>query len=204
MNELNKNSIYLVFFSSKHLVSKCINCYERIFLRNVYFSHVGLLFHSSLLKSNLKKICYPINEYLVLESTLGGPLNDNIYNTCDKIEFGVQLRYFRNLLERYKEIKGKIAISEIKNIDLNIFCDIIFKYINKSYDFIPTNLLTIHLPFPTFNIGGVFCSELVFRILKDMKMDIQTYKKSKKVSPNNLISSLEDICFLSELKFLTY
>ena len=198
--DLDKESIYVVFFSSKDFVSRSIRNLEKIWFRkrkNI-FSHVGLLFHESILdKQSKMKICKPPKEsFLVLESTLSGPLNDNVKNTCNRVKFGVQVRRFSDLIKSYRESKGKIAVCKIKNLHSkgDIFNQTLKEYLDKRYEMILTNLLTVHFPIhsPVYK-GSVFCSELVCLILQRLGL-ISKELIPKKISPNGVFN----IALLSE------
>jgi hypothetical protein len=170
--------------------------------RRCLFSHVGILFHSDILLPESKQfVCNSENSFLVLESTLSGKLNDDILTTCRKVKFGVQIRSFNELIFSYLEKESKIALAEIdENIeDLKVkFTKVIQKYITLKYERHLTNLITIHLPIPSFDSESVFCSELVYRILKDLDIDVKK-KNPKKVSPNTILSCIK----LKDLFFIT-
>lgn len=188
MNFLKKTKIYLILFSSADYVSKTIKCYETLCLhKRCLFSHVGLLFSVDLLDFDFyETICKPKDEFLVIESTLSGVLNDNVYNTCGKTVFGVQIRSFYELLQNYQNNDSMIAVSEVITNNLQNFSNILRKYLNKPYEMFLANLITVHLPIiPAIKSSTFFCSELVYRILNELEV-IVNKKSPKKVSPNNL------------------
>lgn len=198
---LNKNRLYIILFSSSDPISKSIKCLESICLnRKCIFSHVGILFHSDILLSEFKQsICRP-NSFLVVESTLSGELNDNVYNTCKKTQFGVQVRSLDELIKVYYEKDSKIGVAEIDEEieELSVkFTRILHKYINMSYERYLYNLLTIHIAIPSINSKTMFCSELVYRILKDLKI-VSAIKNPKKVSPNTVLrfTKLKELIYL--------
>jgi hypothetical protein len=176
-------------FSSADYVSRTIKCYETFCLRKpCMFSHVGLLFHVDLLDSVFyDAICKPKDEFLVIESTLSGGLNDKVYNTCGKTMFGVQIRSFYKLLQVYQNNDNVIAVSEVITNNLHNFSNILQNYMNKPYEMFLANLITVHFPIiPAIKSSTLFCSELVYRILNEL--DVTINKKSpKKISPNNLV-----------------
>ena len=187
---MNSKNLYIVFFSSFDFVSTSIRKVEKVFFPNrKVFSHVGLLFHESILNKNVSsKICSKLkNEFLVIESTLSGSLNDGVKNTCGKTFFGVQVRSFNELVKHYKDDRGKIAICKITNFDLfpnrDLFNNLVLKVLYTKYENIIVNLLCIHLPFPVLKSKRMFCSELVYFILNNLNI-IEKQLNPKKVSPN--------------------
>lgn len=203
MDFLSKNKIYIILFSSNDPISSTITCFESFCLRHkCIFSHSGILFHSEILLPEFKfSICNPEDSFLVIESTLSGRLNDDVYNTCGKVKFGVQIRLLNELIESYSTKNGtKIAVAEIeeKIADLSSkFTNILQKYITRKYEYLITNLLIIHLPISSIESESVFCSELVYRILKELRINIRK-KHPKKVSPNSLLKYLK----LKELVYI--
>lgn len=192
-NELRKDRLYVIFFSSPTTVSRCIRWYERVFIKNAIWSHVGILFHSSVITHVTPLICpgkMKSGKFLVLESTMGGPLNDNVYSTCGKMEFGVQVRDFDELLISYGKDGGNIAVSRVTTINDDMwgmeFNKCLQRYLGARYELIIPNLLTIHLPFiRPIRSKGMFCSEVVACILNDI-LKLSSIK-TKKVSPNKLL-----------------
>lgn len=203
--DLDENTIYVVFFSSKDVISTCIRNFERFWFwkKRTIFSHVGLLFHENLLDTNSKqKLCKPTRNFLVLESTLSGPLTDNVKNTCQCVKFGVQVRKFVDLIKSYRENRGKIAVCKLKNLKIDgemqkrIFNQALKNYLDKGYEIVLTNLLTVHIPIQSIYSGRVFCSELVCLILQQLGV-ISKEMDPKKVSPNSVFN----ITVLSEPVF---
>lgn len=201
---LNKSKLYVIFFSSSDFVSKTIRWFDSCWLsRPCAFSHSGILFHKQFLSLKLYNyLCQPNDEFLVIESTLSGRLNDCVYNTCKQSYFGVQIRSLTELLNSYKnQINGSIAVCEIDIPNtpntFECFSSILQKYLQKKYERKLPNLFLVHMPiFPAFKSNTFFCSELVYRILKDLKVKIQK-RSAKKVSPNSLIN-------YANLKSITY
>jgi uncharacterized protein (DUF1919 family) len=202
MDFINRDKLYIILFSSTDIISSSIKLFESCFLkRKCIFSHVGILFHSKLLLPEFKfSVCNPDN-FIVIESTLSGKLNDDVYDTCGRIKFGVQMRSLTDLIESYSNKEGtKMAIAEIIDKIENLpykFSEILNKYITKKYERCITNLITIHLPIPSIANKKVFCSELVYRILRDLGVHIQK-KNPKKVSPNSLLDyvTIREVVYL--------
>lgn len=212
--DLDENTIYVVFFSSKDVVSTCIRKFEKIWFwkKKTLFSHVGILFHERILDVESKtKLCRPSESFLVLESTMSGPLNDNVKNTCKRVKFGVQVRKFNSLIKHYRKNKGKIAVCKLKKLNernegnegnesqKRIFNQVLKDYLSKRYDIILTNLLTVHIPVQSIYSGRVFCSELVCLILQQLGV-ISNEIDPKKVSPNSVF----DLTVLSEPMFFVH
>jgi hypothetical protein len=186
MDFLDKSKLYVILFSSNDLISSTIKCFDSFFLRRkCIFSHSGILFHSNFLSPEFKfYICNPGDSFLVLESTLSGELNDGVYDTCKKVKFGVQVRFLNELVESYSG--RRIAVSEVADdISSAKFSEILRMYIDRKYEKYITNLITIHLPIPSINSKTLFCSELVYRVLKELGVRV-SHKNPKKVSPNSL------------------
>lgn len=198
MEFLDNKKLYIILFSSTDQISKTIKCFESFCLkRKCMFSHVGILFHSDALSENFKKrICYINPSFLVVESTLSGELNDNVLNTCNRTKFGVQIRSLDQLISSYDSRDGKIAIAEISDIENFLdaktqFSFILERYLDKNYECILTNLLTIHSPLPSIETKTYFCSELVFKILTDLGVIRKNNKSPKKISPNSLLNNVK-------------
>jgi hypothetical protein len=116
MDYLDKTKIYIVLFSSQDPISKSIVCCESLFLfQKCKFSHAGLLFYSDILTTDFKSlICHLNDSFLVIESTLSGLFNDNVYDTCGKSSFGVQVRSLDQLINSYNDMdECYIAVAEI-------------------------------------------------------------------------------------------
>lgn len=200
IQSLNKHEIYIIFFSTPNIISKCIKLYEWCWCENPRFSHVGITFHTDILNEEYKiKNCNP-SGFVVLESTLSGPMNDNINNTCNKVKFGVQIRSLKKILLEYRKNDAQIAVSKIKyNIPKEKFHDVFNKSLgkvcSKTYDYDLYNLLTIHTLLPSIQNGRMFCSETVYTIL--ISLDVKVKKKNaKKVSPDELLKYVEEPIFL--------
>ena len=201
MTKMNED-IYIAFFVSNDNVSKIIKRFEKFFMNKKFvFTHVGICIKTDIIKDLIpcKKNIYP---YIILESTFSGPLNDNVKTVCDDIFFGVQMRWLNEIVQEYKKCKKcMIAISKIKNLPndyINILRKSIVKYINKNYDKTIVNLLTIHIPIPSIKTDGMFCSELVCNVLKDLHI-IDDSINDKKVSPNSIFkvcNNIEDPIFI--------
>jgi hypothetical protein len=196
---MNPEKLYVIFFSSDHFVSKLIKTFEKIFKKNVKVSHVGLLFHSKHIEN---KSLFCSGNWLVLESTLGGELNDGVKTTCNKTEFGVQLRSFSDIIET--KFYTSIIISSVQNLNLNEkkreFNDLIQKYHGTKYERNPLNLFLVNIPFiPSFKNKYFFCSEFVWLFINELlKLDF-VKKKSKKISPNTIFFEFR---YLSEPIFI--
>lgn len=184
---MKRDDIGVVFFSSGDPISSTIRCFEKCFLkRDIIFSHVGFLLPSYLVNTP----CSTKSSHVVFESTMSGPLNDNVRNVCGNIEFGVQLRSFDELIKEYNESKRIIAVCFIKNKLLpndyeEIIKTCVKKYEGKGYEKNIFNLLSVHTSLPFTKKTGIFCSELVCEILKDLKL-VNNKCESKKISPNSL------------------
>lgn len=213
--KLDYRKIYLACFRGRGVVSKTIKFTESLFFAYSEFTHVGLLIHSNQLDEEIKsKGCVYNEEWIVFESTLSGKWNDNIKNTCKKTFFGVQMRKFSELIESYSGQEGYLAVAKFlvdKNtLNLN---EILKKYLGLGYDYNFFNLLTINtVDRKVINMGvkilGLtptqknFCSEFVFRVLKDCDMVPDKYIKvnSKNISPSFLTTKFihKDFIFITK------
>lgn len=186
-----EDDVYMAFFISTDTIGKLIRQFEKFFTSDkTIFTHVGLVIKSSIVNDIVP--CFQSCKYVIYESTYSGLLNDNIKNTCDNAFLGVQFRDFDLICRAYKERHQKIAISSIQGLPHN-YKDILRRsvvtHINKSYDLTIVNLLTIHLPLPGIKTNGMFCSDLVCKVLQDLGV-IEAMINSKKTSPNTLYQLL--------------
>lgn len=186
-----EDDVYVAFFISTDIVGKVITRFEKFFVDNKnIFTHVGLVIKSTVINDIVP--CFKNCKYVIYESTYSGSINDNIRNTCGSEFFGVQFRDFDLLCKNYKERHQKIAISSIQGLPQNykeVLRRSVVTHINKSYDLTLINLLTIHLPLPGIKTNGMFCSDLVCKVLQDLGV-VEGLVNSKKTSPNTLYQLL--------------
>jgi hypothetical protein len=189
-----EDDIYIAFFEASDIAGKVISKFEKFFFPNKkkIYTHVGIIIKTILIKDIIP--CYQNCRYVILESTMSGSLNDNVKNTCRETFLGVQLRDFDELISIYKRDKKKISISSIKKLPhdyISIIRRFITHYINKNFDVTIVNLITIHTPLPSINTSGLFCSDLVCKLLQEFSI-INVNINSKKVSPNTLYELVKD------------
>ena len=175
--DLDKNKLYIVMMKGGDIISKSITCFEvckKHQPHNIY-SHVGLLF--------FKK---EVDNFVVLESTLSGALNDNIYDIYHKTKFGVQLRFWNEIKNKYIKEDKLLVIAEILCPLTFNFKEIINRYIGHKYDLINVLMLPTHIEYDN---NKYFCSELVYDVLNEI--ECLTIKiNSKKITPSKLIDLL--------------
>jgi len=193
---LDINGLYIIFFSSSDPVSRFIKKIEKIFNKGL-FSHCGLLIYST----KLKIPCIKKEQFVVIESTMSGRLNDNVLDVCGKSYFGTQFRLLIDILQ--SNVYKKIAVCKIitnQNFKISDLNRINF-YIGLKYDLSP-NLLTLHSPIPSIKTRKMFCSELVCEILKGL--NLVEVENTKKISPNDIFKLKFINCKLDELIYLKY
>jgi hypothetical protein len=183
---LDSNYMYLVFFKSSDFVSKTIQRYEKIWGIKDPFSHVGIAIHSKFLKGCK---CVDPKTFIILESTMSGPLNDGVRDICNNIFFGVQLRNFNDIL---KTFSYQITIFKL-NYEINKLTikNTIKSVLGIKYDYDIFNLLTVHVPINFKQGKKMFCSQLVCEILKELGL-LKKEINSKKISPNTLMKICQD------------
>ncbi len=184
---MRKDKVHVLFFCTHGYAAKTIKAYERIFLRKVRFNHVGIAVHTSMLGT---RGCLPDDEFVVLESTLSGPINDGIYDVCNEVTWGVQMRRLSDLISTYKASGCLIARSECKEVDREVLAATFKAMQNIKYETNPLNLLSIHAPFLRMESNRMFCSQFVASFLHRIGINTRAID-ARFVSPNNIIQLLE-------------
>lgn len=188
-----EEDIYLAFFESDDIAGQIIKRFEFFFLdKRAVYTHTGIVIKSSIIKDIIP--CYSGSKYVILESTMSGKLNDGLTNTCQESYLGVQLRDFDRLLIKYKTDRKKLSVSSIKILPHDykeIIKSFILRYINRNYDTNIVNLITMHSSIPNIKTNGVFCSDLICRLLQELNV-IDKDIRPKKVSPNTLFTLVKN------------
>lgn len=204
-SKLDNESIYLVGFRGRGIVSNLIKFVEHLFFAYSEYTHIGILIHSSQLCSDIKmENCILNNEWICFESTLSGKYNDNINNSCNKTFFGIQARNFKDIIEIYNGQEGYFCVGKLlvnsKPFNLN---NNLKKYLKKKYDYNIFNLFTINI-IEKHNVDKIllffsikptekrFCSDFVFAFLKDCNLIPDKFLNyhSKNISPSFLINNI--------------
>lgn len=113
-------SLDCIFFSSDSLVSGLINFVQKnalvLQIDQQIYSHVGLILKTDILSPEIIQRFKLQEDHLYLwESTMSGPLNDNIPNVQGQSFLGVQLRDFEQIRHYYQQHpENKIAYGKLK------------------------------------------------------------------------------------------
>ena len=176
----------LIFFKGDAIFSAVISALERHgnkMSNSGEFSHVAMIVNSDVL---IYEGVLPGKLY-VLESIVGGTFAHNVKDIKGKVKYGVQIRDLDEIIPAFdKSNKTTIAWGKIKNnpldttpineikLRLTEFCT---KYVGKSYEFNPYNLLSSVFPSMRkyrsiveklcHNKNCYFCSEIVALAFKE-------------------------------------
>ena len=105
------NPLDLLLFKGSEIVSTSIQFLQNLEVGNGDWSHCGIIINTSILPTikNGKP-----NKLYVWESTLSGPLNDDVYDTEGNIVFGVQIRSLKQVVKAYNQQGRMIAWAKLK------------------------------------------------------------------------------------------
>jgi hypothetical protein len=161
--------------------------YEKQYIEQRSFSHVGMVVKSDLLsKCSIAGKEYKLDpdKIYIWESVLSGKLSDHVNDISNKPYLGVQLRCFDDIMAGYEEGKTEIAIGrlaesiKINQTAINAFAEI-FKELNGipfEHDLVSILSCIFHdlvefrnlIETETKSKNWLFCSELVALVMKKM------------------------------------
>lgn len=213
----------IIVFRGTEFVSDTISLFEKLFLGNGDWTHVGIVITSDFVKF---KNSVP-NKLYIWESTMSGPLSDGVDNIeTGKGDFGVQIRNLEKVIDKFdKNTNSKIGWCQLINNPINKkenesdddynsrililkqkLQEFYFKHGNDLYDFRLSSLLkSLISNFPQIghNDHMFFCSELVTKIFEiigiiDSDIDPETMAPVELIEGSNPFVKIPPIIITRE------